>query len=67
MLMHLLGHFCMNTEVAVSKSKGNKLPLIVGIAVGGAVLVAVVLLLIIVITKRKRKTKKTEERSRSFG
>ncbi|CAM0952750.1 unnamed protein product [Alopecurus aequalis] len=55
-------------EVAVaSKSKANKLPLIVGVAAGGAVLVAVLLVLIFFIAKRKRKTNKTEERSRSFA
>ncbi|XP_062204799.1 leucine-rich repeat receptor protein kinase HPCA1-like [Phragmites australis] len=49
-----------------SKSKPNRLPLIIGISVGGAVLVVIVLALVIVIARRKRKPRQTEERSQSF-
>ncbi|KAL6642385.1 hypothetical protein ACP70R_020566 [Stipagrostis hirtigluma subsp. patula] len=54
-------------EVLLSrKSKTNRLPMIVGVSVGGAVLVAAVLALVVVISRRKRKQKQTEERSQSF-
>ncbi|KAM0900335.1 hypothetical protein ACQ4PT_020705 [Festuca glaucescens] len=53
--------------LVVSKSKANKLPLIVGVAAGGAVLVAILLILIVVIARRKKKTNRTEERSQSFA
>jgi uncharacterized membrane protein len=63
-----LSQFFIYTEALVtSKSKKNKLPLIVGVAAGGAVLVAVLHILIVLIARRKKKTNKTEERSQSFG
>ena len=65
---HLLSQIFIYTELAVaSKSKANKLPLIVGVAAGGAVLVAVLVALIVVLARRKRKPKKNDERSQSFG
>jgi hypothetical protein len=63
-----LSQFSVYTEaLVISKSKANKLPLIVGVAAGGAVLVAVLLIFIVVIARRKKKTNRTEERSQSFG
>ncbi|CAM0955368.1 unnamed protein product [Alopecurus aequalis] len=56
-----------NEVLVASKSKSNKLPLIIGVAAGGAVLVAVLLVLIVVIARRKRTTNRTEERSQSFA
>jgi adenine/guanine phosphoribosyltransferase-like PRPP-binding protein len=60
-----------NTEILVTqKSKTtNRMPLIIGVAVGGAVLAAIIVLaLVIVIARRRKKTPtKTEERSQSFG
>ncbi|KAK1628459.1 hypothetical protein QYE76_002774 [Lolium multiflorum] len=56
-----------NEGFVASKSKKNKLPLIVGVAAGGAVLVAIVLILIVVIARRRKKTNRTEERSQSFA
>ncbi|KAK1628387.1 hypothetical protein QYE76_002702 [Lolium multiflorum] len=53
--------------LVISKSKANKLPLIVGVAAGGAVLVAILLILVVVIGRRKKKTNRTEERSQSFA
>lgn len=58
-------------DVAVlipSKSKANnRLPLIVGASVGGAVLVAIVLALVTIVARRKKRPKQNEARSQSFG
>jgi hypothetical protein len=58
----------MNVDLLIpSKSKANRLPLIIGVSAGGAVLVAGVLALVIFVARRKRRPKQNEERSQSFG
>ncbi|TVU51398.1 hypothetical protein EJB05_02827 [Eragrostis curvula] len=52
--------------LSTPKSKTNRMPLIIGVAVGGAVLAAIVLALVIFIARRKRTPNKNEERSQSF-
>uniref|UniRef100_A0A804N697 non-specific serine/threonine protein kinase n=2 Tax=Zea mays TaxID=4577 RepID=A0A804N697_MAIZE len=56
-----------NVVLIPSKSKANnRLPLIVGASVGGAVLVAIVLALVTIVARRKKRPKQNEERSQSF-
>uniref|UniRef100_A0A0D9XXT6 non-specific serine/threonine protein kinase n=1 Tax=Leersia perrieri TaxID=77586 RepID=A0A0D9XXT6_9ORYZ len=56
-----------NGVLQTSKSKKNHLPLIVGVAVGGAAVVAALLALTICITRRKKGSpKQTEDRSQSY-
>ncbi|KAL5205791.1 hypothetical protein ABZP36_034000 [Zizania latifolia] len=49
-----------------SESKKNRIPLIVGVAAGGAAVVAALLAFTVCIIRRKSKPKQTEERSQSF-
>ncbi|CAM0913376.1 unnamed protein product [Alopecurus aequalis] len=57
--------YLFSSEMAASKHKTNRVPLIVGISVGGAV--AMVLVLVLAITIRKRKPKQSEERSQPLA
>ncbi|KAJ1265223.1 hypothetical protein BS78_08G062900 [Paspalum vaginatum] len=58
--------FANGLQVPSESKSTNRLPLIIGVSVGGAVLVTVLLALVIVFAKRKRSPKKNEERSQSF-
>uniref|UniRef100_A0A0E0MKP9 Protein kinase domain-containing protein n=1 Tax=Oryza punctata TaxID=4537 RepID=A0A0E0MKP9_ORYPU len=55
-----------NGVLQTSKSKTNRIPLIVGASVGGAAVVAALLALTICIARRKRSPKQTEDRSQSY-
>ncbi|KAL6905887.1 hypothetical protein ACP4OV_003488 [Aristida adscensionis] len=56
-----------NEMLVSSKSKTTKrLPVIIGVSVGGAVLVAAVVALVVVMARGKRKPKQNEERSQSL-